>query len=238
MKEIKESQIEKNIKKNASYQVTRITVLNRFLKKICLNDSEEMETIEKYFINRKNNLHHFIGRQFEKKRNTRFGTIASKSIWYGAFDIETCIREAAYYQFLFFKLAGQGIYRNRPRLFHSFTVKINSLKSMDVSSSFPQLKKEIHCPSSHKYSQGLGDRLREYVDTILFNSVRGNGQNIAVFTPDVFDNKSVEKTPVMVWDMQIYSEKIVFNLTSTASDNVSYSFTEKDFYVEGKFPVF
>jgi hypothetical protein len=146
--------------------------------------------------NQLNHVDYLIGTPFRYpplNYGSRFGSVASPSLWYGSLALDTAFSESAYYRLLFFKqsTAPFGLIQTQMT---AFQANIETTYGIDLSIDYFS---PYHALFSHKenyeYSQKIGNYLRQKkMEAFLYPSVRDphKRNNIAIFYPTVFKQKN------------------------------------------------
>ena len=126
------------------------------------------------------------------KHGSRFGSRHERSLWYGSLELETALAEVAYYRLQFLQDTKANLGFVHVAL-TSFKVNLRTQKGINLCAPpFNVDEEALASKNDYTKSQALGSSMREAgIEAFLFRSARSltTGQNIAVFTPNVFHTK-------------------------------------------------
>lgn len=133
---------------------------------------------------------------------SRFGRRFEPSLFYASLSLETCLRECAYYRFLFWQdmeVPPPGSIETQHTVFR---VALETSKCVDLcASTYSEWHDDIRHPSSYSVTHALGTSLRDCgTELLLFASARGEGRNVAAYTPDVFASRPFDQS---LWNSQV-----------------------------------
>lgn len=171
------------------------------------------------------------------KRPSRFGTIYEGGIWYGGLSIESMLAERAYYIINFFR---DTEYKTKlsQNTYISYQVIVDTKNGVDLTTGpFTEIRNEISHGARFKKSQSVGKKIREEnVDAFKYFSARSqkNGQNIGVFNPCALVSGSVSN--VTLRPALQSEDEVIFDRVLSVDDDIEYSFSAKQFFVDGAFP--
>jgi hypothetical protein len=142
------------------------------------------------------------------KYGSRFGSITEPSLFYASLDLQTCLQECAYYRFIFW-YDMESPPPNPVRTQHTvFRVELLSELCVDLRSvDYDDIRPEIRSPVSYEISQALGAGLRDDgTEMIIFESARGEGDNIAAYSHCVFSGGPKEQEQ---WNSELTSDMVL-----------------------------
>jgi hypothetical protein len=119
---------------------------------------------------------------------SRFGSVHERGMFYGSFQLDTCLCECAYYRFKFlFDMASQ--LPNPLKTSHTvFRVDLKTTFALDTRAAvFDQAL--IRSKNSYEYTHEVGTRAREMgAHAIIYKSARCDGDNAAVIELEAIDS--------------------------------------------------
>ena len=142
------------------------------------------------------------------KYGSRFGSIAEPSLFYASLDLQTCLSECAYYRFIFW-YDMESSPPNPIRTQHTvFRVELHSELCVDLRSGYyDDIRADLRSPVSYETSQALGARLRgDGTEMIVFESARGEGDNVAAYSPCVFSCAPKEQEQ---WNSELTGDMVL-----------------------------
>jgi len=169
---------------------------------------------------------------------SRFGTIFSPSLFYGATDKKTVLTEVAYYRFRFLADVenSEELTKYNLQSSHSvFYVNAHSERAVQLTKSpFKEFKQQISAANSFKTSQALAKAMRgDGIELFNFYSARNPvGINGAVFTHTAI--KSNKPKEIENWQCLTQSNRVVFH---NVDNKQIEEFSFEEFCVDGNFPI-
>ena len=168
---------------------------------------------------------------------SRFGTIFTPSLFYGATDKKTVLAEVAYYRFRFLADVEdcQALTKYNLQSNHSvFYVNAHSERAIQLTKPpFEEFKQQISAKDSFETSQALAKSMRdEGIELFNFYSARGpDGINGAAFKHSAI--KSSKPKEIENWQCLTQSNRVVFH---NADNRQIVEFSFEEFCVDGKLP--
>ena len=158
------------------------------------------------------NIHYLLGTPFRYpplRYGSRFGTVYDRWIFYGSFDLETCLRECGYYRFkLLFDMVDAppepvGCEHT------AFTVALAAQRAVDVCTPpYAALRDALVSVESYALTHQVGQHARDAkAQMLVFTSARGTGKNVAVFDDDVFASEPMNQ---QLWLSQVRADRVMF----------------------------
>lgn len=121
------------------------------------------------------------------RHGSRFGRRGEPSLMYASLELETCLRECAYYRFKFY--FDMQVPPGKPidSQHTVFWVSLHSLACVDLrTDAFINFQSELRSPVSYQFSHKIGTALRDVgANMLIVGSARGTGSNAGVFTGEV-----------------------------------------------------
>ena len=156
-------------------------------------------------------LHYLLSTPFRYpplRHGSRFGSYLEPGIFYASLELETCLQECAYYRFLFWhdmEVEPPSAVKTQHTLFR---VDLASNACIDLwSTKYDEFRQEISSTTNYDFTQKLGSQLRDMgVEMVVFESARGPGSNVAVYTPEVFVGNPREQE---LWNSEVNSELVL-----------------------------
>lgn len=172
------------------------------------------------------------------KHGSRFGTQLEPSLWYGSFELNTAMAEAAYYRFNFLR-ASQAKFGNVITNLTAFSAKIKTDHGVNLATRpFSEFTQLISAPDSYQESQKLGSTMRsKEIEAFYYQSARdpGKGMNVALFTPRAFFHKNPSGTSFQSWQC-IVNEAVAEFVRSSSINVETRSFPMDLFLINGALP--
>jgi len=178
---------------------------NKSFSRKLVDTDEELDILEEVLEKNKpqiedNNYHYLLFTPFRYpplKYGSRFGRRIEPALWYGSLEVDTALREVAYYRLLFLRDTAASL--ELKLALSAFSVGAKSDKGIDLTDEpFNQFKQQISSPLSYRDSQPLGTVMRNYdVDLFLYYSARTKKPaiNVGIFIPSVFKSKKLANVP-------------------------------------------
>lgn len=168
---------------------------------------------------------------------SRFGTRLEPSLWYGSSELETAMAEKAFYQFNFLR-ASDADYGIVQIPLTAFSTQIKTSKGVNLTvAPFATYSAIISSPTDYRASQQLGKSLREEnIQALIYQSARcqNKGNNIALFTPIAFQNKTLTNQSFQSWACIVNHNVIEF--IQTMDSTIYKKFFIDVFLVNGELP--
>jgi hypothetical protein len=145
-------------------------------------------------------LHYLLAAPFRYpplRHGSRFSTRSERSVLYGSVALNTCLREVAYYRFLFLEGTTAALERIAVDL-TIFRFRARTRRGIDLTRGrFAAIRSRIAAPDRYDETQQLGRDLRAAsVQIARYPSARdpAQGTNVAVFSPSALQS-SVPEDP-------------------------------------------
>jgi hypothetical protein len=167
---------------------------------------------------------------------SRFGSRASRGIWYGSVAQRTAFAETSYYRLLFLDGTTADL---SPLLVElsAFRASYRSEKGVDLAAlPFAEYRDRISSPVSYRESQRLGYEMREAgVHVFRYWSARDrqSGLNVGLFSPKAFASR--KPTVPETWRCVVGRDGVELTKKDVFA-RVSFAFGRSEFEVGGRLP--
>jgi hypothetical protein len=169
------------------------------------------------------------------KHGSRFGTRQMPSFFYASEDLTTCLKEAAFYRFVFIKDKVTPFSKPLRTEHHVFSVSAKSQRCADLTKiEVPEIQIQLQDPLDYRYTQNVGHALREIGSEIIryYSARHRGGVNVAITEPSAIISTVPQNMKPIRCETDGDNETVTF--ISPREFPVTISMTE--FIVDGHFP--